>query len=256
MNIIQLGRSFVKTNPLISNKGHGSPFIGKKSEGNTNKELNDYHMAKGGTSYNLKGLHLIGGLHTSKSIRNDINKAIMATFIKPPNHVFGEPSPRASTKSLCIFEDYSKTKANIDINDFLKRAFIDEEKKQDNTNLKDVHITKAINYKLEAFTSSVKSKYSKDLSLYLKKKTLCLGIQNVIAKISTFFRDDLDEVIEVKNPNTSMSSELSIDYRPYLYDFLDDVSKKFELIIYSTFNSQYVNAIADAIEKKDRKSVV
>lgn len=71
--------------------------------------------------------------------------------------------------------------------------------------------------------------------------------------VSTFARENDDELIELKSEKGAILSELSIKYRPYLYDFLDDVSTKFELVLYSTFGYQQVQAIADALEKKKGK---
>jgi len=70
--------------------------------------------------------------------------------------------------------------------------------------------------------------------------------------VSTYLRDNDDDVIELKTTKGAPIVELSIKYRPFLYEFLDDVSQKYELILYSTFNSQYVRAIADVIERKKK----
>ena len=71
-------------------------------------------------------------------------------------------------------------------------------------------------------------------------------------KVWTFAKDDADEIIEVKTNDGSIQTEISIENRPYLYDFLDDISQKFELIIYSTFSENYVNAIVDTMESKKK----
>ena len=70
--------------------------------------------------------------------------------------------------------------------------------------------------------------------------------------VSTFARDTDDEIIEIKSDKSGVSTELSIKYRPYLYEFLDDVSQRFELVLYSTFNYYSVHAIANAIEKSKK----
>jgi CTD small phosphatase-like protein 2 len=67
--------------------------------------------------------------------------------------------------------------------------------------------------------------------------------------VSTFATDNSDDIIELSDGKGAAMGELSIKYRPFLKEFLDDMSTKFELIIYSTFNSQYVKALVKQIEK-------
>ena len=64
-------------------------------------------------------------------------------------------------------------------------------------------------------------------------------------KVWTFAKDDADEIIEVKTNDGSIQTEISIENRPYLYDFMDDISQIFELIIYSTFSEKLYKAIGD-----------
>lgn len=89
-------------------------------------------------------------------------------------------------------------------------------------------------------------------SIIIDKKTLCLEIQNVLVNISSFAKDDADEIIQVKNNNGIDILELSLEYRPYLQEFLEDMVSKYELIIYSRFNKEYVQAIVKTIEKSKK----
>ena len=70
--------------------------------------------------------------------------------------------------------------------------------------------------------------------------------------VSTFATDNADDIIELNDGKGATVGELSLKYRPYMKEFLDDMSTKFELILYSTFSKQYVKALVEHIEK-DKK---
>ena len=63
---------------------------------------------------------------------------------------------------------------------------------------------------------------------------------------------DLDEtLIHFKmNPNQSTSGILQI--RPYLYDFLSNVKKYYELVVFTAATQDYADPIIDAIEEKGK----
>ncbi len=70
--------------------------------------------------------------------------------------------------------------------------------------------------------------------------------------VSTFACEESDEIISVKRENTPVANELSVNYRPFLYEFLDDMQSRFELIVYSSFPRDYLNALVNAVEKGRR----
>ena len=85
----------------------------------------------------------------------------------------------------------------------------------------------------------------------LGKKTLCLGLQSVLMSVSTFAAESADEIVQVQKTGAP-ASELAISYRPYVYDFLEDMKTKYELVVYSSFSNEYLQAAVDALEKKQR----
>lgn len=89
-------------------------------------------------------------------------------------------------------------------------------------------------------------------TIAIGKKTLCLEIQGVLARVSTFVKSNSDELIEVESGEPGGCVEFSIDYRPYLYEFLDDMAEKYELVIYSRLDKEIIKKIVSSIEKKKK----
>lgn len=124
----------------------------------------------------------------------------------------------------------------------------------------DVHLARILEYRLKSFTPAFRSMYAKDLKLHsrtfyynlLDKKTLCLEIQNVMAMISSFSKPDADEIVSIENNGKEGGMDLSINYRPYLWEFLDDVKSKYELIVYSRLSQAYTTAFVNAMQKKSK----
>ncbi len=69
--------------------------------------------------------------------------------------------------------------------------------------------------------------------------------------ISTMTEEDADERVPIYI-NQTLLTESSLHYRPHLFEFLRDMRKRFELVIYSTLNATYVNAIVDCIQKREK----
>lgn len=74
----------------------------------------------------------------------------------------------------------------------------------------------------------------------------------MLAKISFYAKPNADEIITLKHNEEGEVQELSLDYRPFLFEFLDDMNSKYELIIYSRLNQNYTNAIVDIIHRKKK----
>lgn len=95
--------------------------------------------------------------------------------------------------------------------------------------------------------------YSKNNALFsgirnkfiIGKKTLCLGLQNVLMKISMFAEENSDETIQIDNEKT----EISVNYRPFLFEFLEEMKAKFEVLIYCSLKEKYLKAIIQSLEK-------
>ena len=62
--------------------------------------------------------------------------------------------------------------------------------------------------------------------------------------VSTFAEDGADEVLKCEG-----GLEISIFYRPYLFEFLEDMKSRFELIIYSSLNRQALVPIIQKLEE-------
>ena len=91
-------------------------------------------------------------------------------------------------------------------------------------------------------------KCTKDLSRFAGKKTLCLGLEDVLMHISTMVEEDADVKVPIYINKSIFVTELSLHFRPYLFDFLEDMSSKYELILYSSLNKAYVDSILEVIE--------
>jgi len=63
--------------------------------------------------------------------------------------------------------------------------------------------------------------------------------------ISSFAADNFDVVLPVCNG----TNEISLLLRPFVYEFLEDVKTKFELILYSSLKNEYLIPIANYLEK-------
>ena len=68
-------------------------------------------------------------------------------------------------------------------------------------------------------------------------------------KVDIFASDTANEIVQVQG---GQATELSLTYRPYMYDFLEDMSRLYELVIYSSLSRDYLQAILDRVEKKKK----
>ena len=64
--------------------------------------------------------------------------------------------------------------------------------------------------------------------------------------------ESADDYIQMEGENGGPSIEMSITYRPFLHEFLEDVKSKFELIIYSSIGDKQLREILNCIEKKKK----
>ena len=63
---------------------------------------------------------------------------------------------------------------------------------------------------------------------------------------------DLDETLIHFKPNPNNESSGKIMIRPYLYDFLKNIKKYYELIIFTAATQDYADPIINAIEKEEK----
>ena len=71
-------------------------------------------------------------------------------------------------------------------------------------------------------------------------------------KVSNFAMDDVDALVEIRDNDKKLVGELSVEYRPFIYEFLDDMMEKYELVLYSAFNSKYVTALRELLERRKK----
>jgi len=91
--------------------------------------------------------------------------------------------------------------------------------------------------------------YNKDLKKFADKKTLVLGFEGVLALISMQNFEDCDEQIEIKSGCIGIG-QVYVKYRPYLFEFLDNMYKEFELVIFCKGSEICCKPILDSIESK------
>ena len=79
------------------------------------------------------------------------------------------------------------------------------------------------------------------------KKTLCLDLNNILVDIFIYKDEEADAILKI-----SEDEFISIKIKPYTMNFLSDMKSKYELILYSTLNFKYVQAISDYLEKDEK----
>lgn len=63
---------------------------------------------------------------------------------------------------------------------------------------------------------------------------------------------DLDETLIHFKPNPNNEDSGTIKIRPYLYKFLDNIKKYYELIVFTAATQEYADPIIDAIEQNKK----
>lgn len=107
-------------------------------------------------------------------------------------------------------------------------------------------IIKMFNYHSEKFR---KVKYN--LLIFIEKKTIVFDIDETLVH-STTNRNELttiDEVISIKTTRFGGQCRAFLSFRPFLYEMLDELSKYFELILYTCGTESYAACFAEAVQK-------
>ena len=151
---------------------------------------------------------------------------------------------------------YEGIKSKYTAIEYAKQAFSDQAYQSElkaNIIPKPPYALQAYKGKLSAFTADIKRKYAKNMAVNANKKTLCLGLQHVLMMISTFGTERADAIIPIYPDGCeSAIGELTVAYRPYLKDFLDDMKSKYELILYSSFSNTYIKPIIGILEREEK----
>ncbi len=252
-----------KRNLLLTNKGHSpanSKQCIKSARGRTMTECDE--GLKAGT---VSGALPTEVQYSSAGVEELKSFPVEASCSSRPNGDSGKLSTahmETEDKTPMIRPEYGSIRDNTDPVAEARRIFSEKEyltEVAECAATESLHRFQAYRYRIEAFAPARSVQYAKDLSLYsrnkqkynsgIDKKTLCLGLQNVLMSVSTFASEDGDEVISVRKQGESLTSELSVRYRPFLHEFLEDMQSHYELILYSSFCQDYVNALAGAMEK-------
>jgi len=64
--------------------------------------------------------------------------------------------------------------------------------------------------------------------------------------------DEPDAKVPIYINEDTLIMEFALHFRPFIFDFLNDMKDKFELILYSSLNPTYVSAIVECLERKEK----
>ena len=93
--------------------------------------------------------------------------------------------------------------------------------------------------------------FGKNLALYKDKKTVIIGLEDILIAVSTEPLPNYDLEAEMSQAGISIA-KVYAKLRPYLFDFLDFLADRFEVIVFCTGSEFYCSAMLDAIESKRR----
>ncbi len=71
-------------------------------------------------------------------------------------------------------------------------------------------------------------------------------------KISTFAEDAADVVLPVSQGDGKPVGEVALFFRPFMYEFLEEMRTKFELVVYSSLGGDYLKTIVDFLERTQK----
>jgi TFIIF-interacting CTD phosphatase-like protein len=75
-----------------------------------------------------------------------------------------------------------------------------------------------------------------------------LDLNNILLKVYLYASEDTDAIL----PISKGKEEISIKLHTYIFDFLDDMKTKYELIIYSSLNRKYLQPILKYLEREKK----
>ena len=89
----------------------------------------------------------------------------------------------------------------------------------------------------------------------LVKKTIVLDIDETLVFASTNSNElkKIDDVIFIKMARFGSPIKALLSFRPYLIYLLDELSKEFEIILYTCGTAAYAKAFAESVERKGEK---
>ena len=171
-------RSTTKMNPLVHNKGSGSPA----SSIHGRKQSKDLAESDKSRFASKDKAHPSSSTKLPTKVDLDFSNMVGESSKKSPkNHELSSAKrtineketvpPEVSSKVLMKLtttpsENYEMIKCDVNYTEYLLRMFGTSRESSSDIPVKDPHYMQVIKYKLEAFTPAVQQKYAKDLSLY------------------------------------------------------------------------------------------
>ncbi len=101
--------------------------------------------------------------------------------------------------------------------------------------------------KLPSDSGKGNTKFAKDRKKFEGKKTVIVGLENILLAAETVPMKDYDHEVEIRQGPIPLG-KVYIKFRPYLFDFLEFAARRFELIVYCSGSELYCSAILDCIE--------
>lgn len=109
--------------------------------------------------------------------------------------------------------------------------------------------------RIKAISNDLKRKYNIELSQKINKKTLILDLDETLIHSDMDFvlkPKKYDVILEFFDNETNKNVPLPIFLRPKLFEFLDYASENFELILFTSSDQLYADAIINFIEKNKK----
>ena len=165
-----------------------------------------------------------------------------------------EISQNSEMSEKSKLQEYIKTKSMCNLKLCLNEKFFSNDYREDyDQNLRPKPLSSIEAYK-DAVSSIIKrhpEDYSKNIKEYSGKKTLCIGLENILMSVS-ISTEEADATIPIYINQDIFLTQLSINFRPFYKEFLYDMKAKYEIILYSALNESYVNAITNELEKDQK----
>ena len=228
------------------NKSYGEKIVHKRA-----KSTNKFRYIKNTQNINLSDI--ISNIPISKNLNCNINKSITNTKIQNNN--------KTENKSLQNISNNKTNKISIS-NDFNNNNNINNNNNNYNTN-KNNNINNTTNQNNNNQTIPLKNKNPHSLSpqyyryknIYLlppktsDKKTLVLDLDETLVHSGFIpFETPSDVIIQIELENEI--HDIHVLVRPYVKEFLESMSKRYELVIFTASLSKYANPLLNIIDKK------
>ena len=228
------------------NKSYGEKIVHKRA-----KSTNKFRYIKNTQNINLN--NIISNIPISKNLNCNINKSITNTKIQSNN--------KTENKSLQNISNNKTNKISIS-NDFNNNNNINNNNNNNNTNNNN-NLNNTTNKNNNNQSIPLKNKNPHSLSpqyyryknIYLlppktsDKKTLVLDLDETLVHSGFIpFETPSDVIIQIELENEI--HDIHVLVRPYVKEFLESMSKRYELVIFTASLSKYANPLLNIIDKK------